>query len=165
MDIEQVLGLKPHDLQGSPEVLEYIGRLEYAYHSLRELTTEMREQLIRNSQDYSTSQAQARDTHMKDIEYIGQALIDQANDRGWCDMYDDFIREINDELHYSLPVRNRDYLVTLDMNVSIEIVVNAGDEDQAKELAEGQLDVRQFFNYSSFGLGSYHIHGVNVEAQ
>lgn len=159
MEDTHVLDSRPQVVQGTPETLAYIESLEFWYRHARK----EREELSRLAADRSAESALARGEHKKDIDYIGRCLIDQANERGWCNLYDDFVNELNGHILYSLPVRHRDYLVTFDMNVSLEIIVEASSEDEARELAEGQLDVAQFFNYSSFDLGSYHIHNTIAE--
>jgi hypothetical protein len=74
-------------------------------------------------------------------EVIGQRLIQESDDRGWCSEFDDIINEVNESLpsHLQLPLRQREYLVTWTEEVTISVsrstVVNASDEDSAEEYA------------------------------
>lgn len=109
-----------------------------------------------------TSVAQAREHHEKDIAIIGEALIAEADDRGWCDIYDGFVKNLNDKLYFELPTREKAYVVTHTFEVVVKINVTAIDEDEAKEKAE--------YMYGSYegeidneGIHEVSLHDVEVE--
>ena len=109
-----------------------------------------------------TSITEARATHEKDVELIGQALIQEADERGWCDIYDAWIKKLNDKLYYDLPTREREYVVTRTFEVVVKVNVTAVNEDDAREKAEAM--------YSSYegeieneGIHSASLEDVDVE--
>lgn len=51
--------------------------------------------------------------HERDIELISDALINEAENRGWCDTYDEFIKELNHKLDIPLRERVSNYDVTI----------------------------------------------------
>lgn len=88
---------------------------------------------------------EARIKHNDDVQAIGEALIDEANTRGWCREYDKFVNELNGSLNIQLPLRNRDYIVTQTYRVTRTITISAVDSDDALEQADtasyiGDLD-------------------------
>ena len=81
---------------------------------------------------------EARANHVGDIGVIGKALRDEADERDWCDDYDNFVQEVNKHLHVELPVREHDYVVTATFSVTLRYTVSAQSEDDAREMGEGQ---------------------------
>lgn len=82
-----------------------------------------------------------------DIATINSVLLEEANDRDWCDEYDEVIGKINDRLGAAeLSTRSRDYTVSItlsaDVSVGAEVVVKATDEAEAEAMvARMSLDV------------------------
>ena len=76
---------------------------------------------------------EARDLHRSDIATIGETLMDEADKREWCDEYDSIVQGLNRHLHVELPLRKREYTVTV--NVQVVITVEATDEDDARSEA------------------------------
>jgi hypothetical protein len=68
---------------------------------------------LRDSEVHST-----RDAHRQDIATIGDRLISEATGRGWCDIYDDVIAELNNQLIEKLPVRLVKRTKTITVTVS-----------------------------------------------
>lgn len=81
-------------------------------------------------------------TGKKAVEMIGEALIEEAQRRGWCSEYDDFVEKLNDRLPlgYELPTREREFEVTLTYRVEFRMKVNAVDEDSARDTAVEEFD-------------------------
>lgn len=50
--------------------------------------------------------------HQADLATIGRILMREANDRSWCDEYDEIVAAINAEISSPLPVRTVRYRVT-----------------------------------------------------
>jgi hypothetical protein len=78
---------------------------------------------------------EARDAHRRDIATIGAALMEQAEERDWCGIYDEVVQEINANLSVELPLRARDVTIYLSDEegtnhyyVSVSI---SGEEDEA----------------------------------
>lgn len=78
---------------------------------------------------------QARTQHCSDIAKIGDRLLDEAEQRGWCHIFDDVVDEINSDLVVRLPERKREFAVTHTYTVRITRVVQARDYDDAEEIA------------------------------
>lgn len=69
--------------------------------------------------------------HIDDIHKIGQALINEATTRDWCDLYDEFVDDLNKELHRPLDVRQHSYSVEVEYTVKIHREVEATKYDDA----------------------------------
>lgn len=86
----------------------------------------------------------ARTNHQEDIDRIGRALLAKAEERSWCDEYDEFVDSLNDDLTRPLVTRQRDFTVELTYTVVIrqDICSTTFDKavEQAREDIEGQLD-------------------------
>ena len=83
---------------------------------------------------------QARDEARRAIDMIGERLIDESNNRGWCSEFDDLIDQANSNLPgwLQLPSREREYEVTWTetyyVTVNRSTTVNARNEEHACEL-------------------------------
>lgn len=79
-----------------------------------------------------------RDEVAGSIDLIGSALLEEAENRGWCSEYDDFVDGLNDRLgsRFQLPVRRMDRTITLTYSVTIEIEVEnvPVDEDESETI-------------------------------
>ena len=75
-----------------------------------------------------------RTNHENDIRIIGEALIAEAEDRGWCNDFDKWVEKVNNRLHLELPTRQREFAVTATYSVTIKQSVYAVDEDSAIEV-------------------------------
>ena len=78
--------------------------------------------------------ADAHEVHRQDVTRIGEALLREAEQRHWCQDYDDVVEELNQRLTVALPGRARAWDVSFDVRVTIR-VERARDEDQARERA------------------------------
>lgn len=74
--------------------------------------------------------------HRRDVATIGSALIDEANERGWCSQYDDFVDTVNGDLHNKLPVRNKPYVITQTYRVVRVLHVEESSADNAADHAD-----------------------------
>lgn len=77
-----------------------------------------------------------RNNYDADILTIGEALIEEAEDRGWCDEFDTFIDGLEPKLHAEMPRRVRDYDVYVEITVRVPVTVSARNADHARERAE-----------------------------
>lgn len=102
-----------------PQVQDLRGEVE----RLRSTLTELRGELDA-----------ARQAHHDDIAAIGRALLREAEDRDWCDDYDQVIDDLNGQLSVALPERVRAWDVTFDLRVTVHIP-NARNADDARERA------------------------------
>lgn len=73
------------------------------------------------------------DAHQADIAAIGARLIEEANQRGWCSVFDRAVEDLNQTLTVKLPVRDRWFTVTLDGVGSFN--VKADSQEAANEKA------------------------------
>lgn len=113
------------------------------------LVTEARDRLADQYRDERRSRA-------ADIERIGEAFKNSAENNGWEDSYDTVVDELNGFLSFELPTRRRPYRITFTYNVTFS-GVEATDEDDATEQVSS--DVRRIEslidNYSGdFSVGS-----------
>jgi capsid protein len=83
---------------------------------------------------------QRLDSHIQDIKLISDALMEQAEDRDWCDQYDNFIEELNTRLSIELEERTKEYEVEIEVTQTrtqrVTVTIKARDEDQARELID-----------------------------
>lgn len=80
--------------------------------------------------------ALVRQRWAEDIATIGEALLDEAESRGWCSDFDDFIESTNPKLFAEgLPRRVRDWEVTVMVEVAVPVAVSAVSEEEAIEIA------------------------------
>lgn len=83
----------------------------------------------------ATQQAQIR--HENDIATIGEALLEEAERRGWCSDFDEFVSDVNEKLYASLPRRIKDFDVYVEVIARVRVSVSAADEDEARSEAYG----------------------------
>jgi hypothetical protein len=123
-----------------------------------------REQIVRQSTTIADLNATVDDTarqlataterhtlavrqHRSDIAAIGERLLAEADDRGWCDAYDTVVADLNKLLTVALPTRERDHDVEIEIRVTVR--VSAFGEQDAVEKAnavirqiEREIDLR-----------------------
>jgi len=85
-----------------------------------------------------------RNNYSSDIEKIGERLISEAEDRGWCGVYDEVIEDLNSHLYMELPSRERTFTYKAKYTVYVEVEVESTNEsdaeDQARDLIEERLN-------------------------
>jgi hypothetical protein len=95
-----------------------------------------------------------RQKHERDIELIGNALLEQAKDRDWCSQYDEFITDLNKELSVELKTREKEYEVEIEVTRKqvqrVTVTITANDEDHARELINDDP-----FNYYEDQINDY----------
>jgi hypothetical protein len=75
------------------------------------------------------------------IRIIGERLIRESNDRGWCSEFDEIIDDVNASLPgpFALPTRERDFVVSWTEQYTVTVrrsaTVTARDEDSACDMA------------------------------
>ena len=83
---------------------------------------------------------EGRQKHERDIELIGNALLQEAHDRDWCSVYDEFIIDLNKELSVELKTREKEYEVEIEITQKrtqrVTVTITANDEEHARELIE-----------------------------
>jgi len=78
----------------------------------------------------------ARANHERDIELIGQTLLDEANSRGWCSEFDTIVDDLNASLNVELRRHEREFDVTV--TVTYGFSVTAVDADAASDIAANE---------------------------
>lgn len=94
---------------------------------------------------YSNVQTQlnaVRNNYSHDIEAIGNRLISEAEDRGWCDAYDEVIADLNSQLYMELPTRERTFTYRAKYTVYVEVEVESTNESDAEEQARDLIEER-----------------------
>ena len=111
-----------------------------------EFVQELKDALIATTVDrnyWQTNCGNSRKNHQSDIKMIGDALIEEANDRDWCDLYDAFVGKLNSKLSIALEERSHDYEVTATFIITVSTTISARDEDDANDQA-GDMDLSSF---------------------
>lgn len=111
-----------------------------------EFVQELKDALIATTADrnyWQTNCGNSRRNHQSDIKMIGKALIEEANDRDWCNLYDKFVSSLNNKLSVTLEERSHDYEVTATFIVTVSTTISARDEDDANDQA-GDMDLNSF---------------------
>lgn len=104
--------------------------------TISELQRELELAQVRES-ELSAQLAAAIDHHEIDIAMIGQHMIQEAEDRGWCEKFDDIIDELNDGgLFVKLPTRRVPWDVAVVYQVELRASVQAATEDEALDRAD-----------------------------
>jgi hypothetical protein len=90
---------------------------------------------------------QAVGQHRADVAVIGERLLEEAQERGWCSDYDTIVDQLNKQLSVELPVRELDHEVEADIRVTIRVKARGESdaEDRAGEiirLIERDIDAR-----------------------
>lgn len=104
---------------------------------------------------------QARDEARRAIEMIGERLIDESNNRGWCSEFDDLIDQANSNLPgwLQLPERTREFEVTwtesYTVTVQRSICVEAKSEEHAQTIADGWDEAEQYEITEAIRSGNY----------
>jgi len=111
-----------------------------------EFIQELKDALIATTVDrnyWQSNCANSRTNHRNDIKMISDALIEEANERDWCDMYDKFVSRLNSQLIVDLEEREREYEVQATFIITVSTTIKARDEDDANDQA-GDMDLSSF---------------------
>lgn len=71
-----------------------------------------RDRLAAEVRDLTQRLHSSEQRHQRDIDLIGERLIEEARRRDWCSEYDQVISRLNANLYFQLPIRESDYEVT-----------------------------------------------------
>ena len=77
---------------------------------------------------------------------VSERLNDEAEERGWCEVFDTIMDEINDSLErpFQLTLRMKDYVVDVNLavssHVSVSTTVSARNHREARELVSDDFD-------------------------
>ena len=112
---------------------------------------------------YRTQLIQSRDSHNTDIDTIGEMLIYEAEERDWCSMYDDFIKNVNERLSIKLPERERSFVVEISAIVRMQYEIDASSRDQAEECAREAVHELDGGEYNAVRVTDIYI--SDIEAQ
>jgi hypothetical protein len=100
-------------------------------HDLRKAVEHLDEQYEQSL----TREQRLRDLHRLDIKTISETFINEANERGYCDAYDEVITALNKKLHYELDNREQDYEITAKYMVTVTYTTTAKCLADAEETA------------------------------
>ena len=79
--------------------------------------------------------ASSKKLHRKDIALISETFINEANERGYCEAYDEVIDALNKELHCELQTREQEYQITAKYMVTVTYMTTAKCQSDAEETA------------------------------
>jgi len=98
----------------------------------------------------------------KDIQVIGEALIAEAKERGWCSDYDDFVDAVNKDLkRSSLPTRVVDFTASVTVSISYQ---STPDEchDKARDIMVALHNHGDNLGAELYTIGDYNIDHVEA---
>lgn len=120
-----------------------INHLKSIIASLKSDLTVVRADLVvakSSAETYEARSNRSRESHERDIELIGTALLQEAEDRDWCSAYDDFVEELNNKLSVELKTREHEYEVEIEVTQKrtqrVTVTITARTESHARELIE-----------------------------
>jgi hypothetical protein len=83
--------------------------------------------------------------HQQDFKTFADALLEEAENRGWCADYERFAERVNDSLlHNEVPHRTKQYTVTNTYTVTVSYTVEMRDEDEAIEYVQNNISAPSF---------------------
>lgn len=109
--------------------------------------------LYEQQRDVSNTTRQQWD---EDIKLIGERLIKEANDRGFCSEFDDVIDDLNSKLRVELPTRRKEYVVTQVVKITRSITVYAKDEEEALD------DLSSIDNVRDLDRGGWTVDDIDI---
>lgn len=80
------------------------------------------------------------------LQIVGQRLLDEAEQRGWCAEFDEIIDDVNSELPagFELPTRVRNFVVEVTVTgthtTTTTVTVEAKSEDEAQSMVDDDPD-------------------------
>jgi len=77
--------------------------------------------------------ASSKKMHRKDIALISETFINEANERGYCEAYDEVIDKLNKELHCELQTREQEYQITATYIITVQHNTTAKSQADAEE--------------------------------
>ena len=111
-----------------------------------EFVQELKDALIATTTDrnyWQTNFGNSRNNHKSDIKMIGEALIAEADARGWCDNYDKFVNGLNNKLTVELEKREQEYEVSATYLLKVSTTIKARNIDDANDQA-ADLDLGDY---------------------
>jgi hypothetical protein len=144
MTLDDTTTWTPDDLQATVDrQREQIAHQSTTIADLNATVDDITRQLATTTEQHTVAVRQ----HRSDIAAIGQRLLDEADDRRWCDQYDTVVDELNKLLTVTLPTRDRDHDVEIDVRVTIRVSAH-GEQDAADKAGtvirqiEREIDLR-----------------------
>ena len=115
----------------------YMRRAEEAEEKLRQMT-DIAAKHQTQATEWKNLYDDQKQKHIEDIQTIGDRLIEESNERNWCEEFDDIIEQVNQKMHIPLAPRKQDFEVTVYVTVSVsqEVTVTARNEDEALQLVK-----------------------------
>jgi hypothetical protein len=123
------------DMMCNPDHRPTLGQIIWVLNTFRMEANKAR-------REYDEHKTRAADA----IRHIGESLIVEAENRGWCDEYDSFVEALNDSLppDLMLPVRLKEYEVEIQIDISHTVYqtvsVMATSQDEANRMIENDAD-------------------------
>ena len=111
-----------------------------------EFVQELKDALIATTTDrnyWQTAANNSRGNHKDDVRKISEALIAEADARGWCDDYDKFVSALNGRLIFSLEEREHEYEVSATYLLKVSTTIKARNIDDANDQA-ADLDLGDY---------------------
>ena len=90
--------------------------------------------------DLAEREQTARTRHQNDILVISHALLEEADDRGWCDEFDKFVKNVNKGLNIELTERIKEYRITKTYLVTVNTIVECTPAEIDAKMEEYEID-------------------------
>lgn len=109
-----------------------------------------------------------QEAHRGDIALIGATLLEEADEREWCDEYDRVINGMNEGLNIKLPIRLRQFTVSARVTFEQDFTVEAHTLEEAEQLVEEAETNRSWRVTSPFispniGQSGTYGHSIGIE--
>lgn len=117
--------------------------------------TAARDAAVRDRDEAIKAMTGCSAAHEADIAAIGEALTEEADSRGWCDAYDDFVENLNRTLSVVLPERVKTWEVTLRVEYELSYTVSATSEDAAYEAAREEFSHNDLEHQEPYDIVDY----------
>jgi len=103
------------------------------------------------------------DELLKDIQCIDEALQKEAQDRGWCSEYDDFVENINNDLkRCSLEPRIKDFTASVTIAVSFQCSPSDSD-DKIRDIMRALHAHGDNLDGELYTIGDWHIDHIEQD--
>jgi len=107
--------------------------------------------------------------HERDILIVGDRLNQEAEDRDWCEDYDDIVDALNARLTVKLPLRDRTETYTVTIRATMTATLTYSHEVEASNADDAQDEARSYFEnhvgYSACSMEDVEYSSVETEVE
>lgn len=111
--------------------------------------------LLARTEKLEKDLAAAVEVHRRDVELIGETMLEAAQENDFCPIFDQYVDGLNAQLYFKLPTREQEFDVVMEYHGTIEFTVVARDEDHAAEVASMSRTTAEFRELAAKDARSY----------